>query len=185
MDLYDETGHAGDSPCFIVSDVAQTISFYRDKLGFELRFQEPARNPFFAIIGRDGAQIFVKSDADVAPLPNSRRHPFMRFDAFVYAPDPDALANEFAGQWRSIQRAAYGYTRWSARLRDLRPRWLRLILRTPKVAKSEAHSVGLTQNRGPEDVLTENRSEINAAIFLPLDSITAPLAGPAAPVIFN
>jgi catechol 2,3-dioxygenase-like lactoylglutathione lyase family enzyme len=85
------------SPCFIVSDVAQTITFYRDKLGFELRFQEPAQNPFFAIIGRDGAQIFVKSDADVSPLPNSRRHPFMRFDAFVYAPDPDALANEFAG----------------------------------------------------------------------------------------
>jgi len=42
-------------------------------------------------------QIFVKSDKDVAPLPNHKRHPFMRWDAFVYAPDPDVLAAEFAG----------------------------------------------------------------------------------------
>ena len=84
------------SPFFIVSNVDQTIAFYRDKLGFESRFQEPDGNPFFAIIGRDGAQLFVKSDKDVAPLPNSRRHPFMRWDAYVHAPDPDALAAEFA-----------------------------------------------------------------------------------------
>ena len=84
------------SPCFIVSHVDQTIAFYRDKLGFETRLREPEGDPFFAIIGRDGAQIFIKSDKDVAPLPNSKRHPFMRWDAFVYAPDPDALAREFA-----------------------------------------------------------------------------------------
>jgi catechol 2,3-dioxygenase-like lactoylglutathione lyase family enzyme len=84
------------SPSFIVSNVDQTIAFYRDKLGFETRFQQPDRNPFFAIIGRDGAQIFIKSEKDVAPVPNSRRHRHLRLDAFVYAPDPDALAAEFA-----------------------------------------------------------------------------------------
>lgn len=84
------------SPFFIVSNVDQTIAFYRDKLGFETRFREPEQDPFFGIIGRDGAQIFIKSDKDVLPLPNSRRHPFMRLDAFIYAPDPDALAAEFA-----------------------------------------------------------------------------------------
>jgi len=84
------------SPCFIVSNVDQTIAFYRDKLGFETRFREPEQDPFFGIIGRDGAQIFIKSDKAVSPLPNSRRHPFMRLDAFIYAPDPDALAAEFA-----------------------------------------------------------------------------------------
>ena len=83
------------SPFFIVSNVDQTIAFYRDKLGFETRFQQPERNPFFAIIGRDGAQIFVKSEKDVAPLPNSKRHRHLRLDAFVYAADPDALATEF------------------------------------------------------------------------------------------
>ena len=86
----------GISPSIIVSNVDETIAFYRDKLGFEIRFQEPDRNPFFAIIGRDGAQILVKSQKDVSPLPNSRRHPFMRWDAFVYVADPDALAAEFA-----------------------------------------------------------------------------------------
>jgi catechol 2,3-dioxygenase-like lactoylglutathione lyase family enzyme len=84
------------SPFFIVSNVDQTMAFYRDKFGFETRFQEPDRNPFFAIIGRDGAQLFVKSQKDVSPLPNSKRHPFMRWDGFVYVPDPDALAAEFA-----------------------------------------------------------------------------------------
>ena len=86
----------GISPFFIVSNVEETIAFYRDKLGFETRFREPDQNPFFAVIGRDGAQILVKSDKDVSPLPNSKRHPFMRWDAYVYAPAPDALAAEFA-----------------------------------------------------------------------------------------
>jgi catechol 2,3-dioxygenase-like lactoylglutathione lyase family enzyme len=86
------------SPCFIVSNVDQTIAFYRDRLGFETRLREPDRDPFFAIIGRDGAQLFVKSDRDVSPLPNHQRHRYMRWDAFVYAPDPDALAADFANQ---------------------------------------------------------------------------------------
>jgi catechol 2,3-dioxygenase-like lactoylglutathione lyase family enzyme len=84
------------SPFFIVSNVAQTIAFYRDKLGFETRFQEPKRDPFFAIVGRDGAQIFLKSDKDTPPLPNPKRHPSMRWDAYVYVRDPDALAAELA-----------------------------------------------------------------------------------------
>lgn len=84
------------SPFFIVSNVNQSIAFYCDKLGFETRFQQPERNPFFAILGRDGAQLFVKSEEEIAPQPNPTRHPSMRWDAFIYAPDPDAVAAEFA-----------------------------------------------------------------------------------------
>jgi catechol 2,3-dioxygenase-like lactoylglutathione lyase family enzyme len=84
------------SPCFIVSRVDQAIAFYCDKLGFETRFQEPERDPFFAIVGRDGVQLFVKSENGVLPVPNCSRHPHLRWDAFVYAPDPDGLAAEFA-----------------------------------------------------------------------------------------
>ena len=84
------------SPSFIVSNVDRTIAFYRDTLGFEVRFQEPAQNPFFAIIGRDGAQIFIKSEGGISPMPNSTRHPHLRLDAFVYVADPGALAAEFA-----------------------------------------------------------------------------------------
>jgi catechol 2,3-dioxygenase-like lactoylglutathione lyase family enzyme len=86
------------SPFFIVSNVDRTVAFYGDKLGFETRLQEPERDPFFAIIGRDGAQIFIKSEQAVSPLPNAKRHPFMRWDAYVSAPDPDALAAEFAAR---------------------------------------------------------------------------------------
>jgi len=87
----------GISPYFIVSNVKATIAFYGEKLGFETRFLVPEEDPFFAIIGRDAAQIFIKSDKDVGPLPNCQRHPWMAWDAFVYVEEPDALATEFAG----------------------------------------------------------------------------------------
>lgn len=86
------------SPFFIVSNVDQTIAFYRGKLDFEVRFQQPERDPFFAIIGRDGAQIFVKAEKGIVPVPNCKRHSSMRWDAYVYAQDPDALAAEFANR---------------------------------------------------------------------------------------
>jgi catechol 2,3-dioxygenase-like lactoylglutathione lyase family enzyme len=47
------------SPFFIVTNVGQSIAFYRDKLGFETKLREPDRDPFFAIIGRNRAQLFV------------------------------------------------------------------------------------------------------------------------------
>lgn len=83
------------SPFFVVSNVGQTIAFYSEKLGFETTYQQPEQNPFAAIMVRDGAQIFFKSQGSITPVPNSKRHPFLRWDAFVYAPDPDALAAEF------------------------------------------------------------------------------------------
>lgn len=86
------------SPAFIVSNVDQTIAFYRDKLGFEVRFQQPDDDPFFAIIGRDGAQIFIKAEGGISPVPNHTRHPHLRLDAFIYVQDPDALAADFAAR---------------------------------------------------------------------------------------
>lgn len=87
------------SPFFIVSNVDRSIAFYCGKLGFETRFEEPAQNqnqaPFFAIVGRDGAQLFVKAHKGIAPVANSARHPWMRWDAFIYVGDPDTLAAEF------------------------------------------------------------------------------------------
>ncbi|HUO89117.1 MAG TPA: VOC family protein [Rhizomicrobium sp.] len=80
------------SPVFTVGDVPRTIAFYRDRLGFVVTFAEPADEPFFAILARDGAQIFVKSQDGIAPLPNSSRHRHLRLDAYVHAPDPDELA---------------------------------------------------------------------------------------------
>ena len=85
----------GISPFFIVSDLAATVAYYR-RLGFELRFSGPDDSPFFAIVGRGGAQIFLKElGEDVPPVPNASRHPWAAWDSFVYVDDPDALAEEY------------------------------------------------------------------------------------------
>lgn len=84
------------SPFFIVDAVNRAISFYRDKLGFDVRFQEPPapdQNPFFAIVARNDAMLFLKGSGE--PLPNSKRYSWARWDSYVYVPDPDSLASEF------------------------------------------------------------------------------------------
>jgi catechol 2,3-dioxygenase-like lactoylglutathione lyase family enzyme len=84
-------------PFFIVSNVPQTITFYADKLGFDTSYTEPEEEPFFAIIQRNGAWLFVKA-GEASPLPNPKRDPSMKWDAYCYTPDPDALAAELSGR---------------------------------------------------------------------------------------
>ncbi len=95
---------AGISPFFIVSHVPTSLSFYRDRLGFEITFQGPEPDDiFFGIVSRGGAQILMK-DVGVAPVPNYTRDikkGIARWDAFVIVPDPDGLAAEFAA--RSVE----------------------------------------------------------------------------------
>src|SRR5436853_7678962 len=89
------------SPFFIVSHVPSSLSFYRDRLGFEITFQGPDPDDiFFGIVRRGGAQILLK-DVGMDPVPNCTRDikkGIARWDAFVYVPDPDALAAEFASR---------------------------------------------------------------------------------------
>jgi catechol 2,3-dioxygenase-like lactoylglutathione lyase family enzyme len=87
----------GISPFFIVQNLARALSFYRDRLGFEVIFEGPADDPFFGIVRRGGAMIMFK-DVGVAPLPNYRREPAARWDAYLNVPDPDVLATEFASR---------------------------------------------------------------------------------------
>jgi catechol 2,3-dioxygenase-like lactoylglutathione lyase family enzyme len=93
------------SPCFIVSDVPGAVRSYREQLGFELRFSEPADDPFFAIVGRDSVQLLLKAVAkDVKAQPNHTRHEWAPWDAFVYVEDPDGLAAEFASRGLSFYK---------------------------------------------------------------------------------
>lgn len=87
----------GIAPCFIVKNIAASVAFYRDLLDFELMFAEPAVDPFFAIVNREGAMIFLKN-VGVEPVPNNTRHRWARLDAYVNVPDPDALAAEYASR---------------------------------------------------------------------------------------
>ena len=92
---------SGISPFFIVSNVPSSLSFYRDRLGFEIALQGPdPEDIFFGIVRRGRAQILLK-DVGVAPVPNYRRdinQGIARWDAFVHVPYPDALAAEFASR---------------------------------------------------------------------------------------
>lgn len=87
----------GIAPCFIAKNVTASVSFYRDLLGFDLMFAEPAVDPFFAIVNREGAMIMLK-DVGVEPVPNHTRHKWARWDAYVKVPDPDALAAEYSSR---------------------------------------------------------------------------------------
>ncbi len=84
-------------PFFIAGAVDRSIAFYRDQLGFEVWNREPDHDPFFAILGRDGAMVFIKS-GEASPTPNPSRDPAMRWDAYLSVPDPDALAAEYQGR---------------------------------------------------------------------------------------
>jgi catechol 2,3-dioxygenase-like lactoylglutathione lyase family enzyme len=85
------------SPFFIVQNLSRALSFYRDRLGFEVKFEGPADDPFFCIVRRGGAMIMFK-DLGVDPVPNYKREPAHSWDAYVEVPDPDALAAEFASR---------------------------------------------------------------------------------------
>lgn len=91
----------GVSPLFIVRNVPATLAFYRDRLGFEVTFEGPEpEDIFFGIVQRGRAMIMFKA-VNVEPVPNCTRdigHGIAAWDAYVYVPDPDALAEEFASR---------------------------------------------------------------------------------------
>ena len=84
------------SPFFIVTSLKTSVSFYVDKLGFEIRYIGPPDDPFWAIVGRDNISIMLKAIApDVKPVPNHTRHEWARWDAYVHTSDPDSLYSEY------------------------------------------------------------------------------------------
>ena len=90
-------GITGIAPFFIVRDVPAALAFYRDRLGFEITFQGPEPDDiFFGIVQRGGAMIMF-----IDPVPNYTRdikQGIARWDAYLYVPDPDALAAEFSSR---------------------------------------------------------------------------------------
>jgi len=90
--------NSGIAPFFIVKNVPIALSFYRDRLGFDITFQGPSDDDiFFGIVQRGAAMIFLKA-IGVDPVPNYTRdikQGIARWDAYLYVPDPDALAAEF------------------------------------------------------------------------------------------
>jgi catechol 2,3-dioxygenase-like lactoylglutathione lyase family enzyme len=83
------------SPFFIVKDLQASIRYYVERLGFELDFQGPPGDVYYAGVKRDAIAIMLKTiTPDVAPCPNHTRHPWARWDAYIYTLDPDPLFEE-------------------------------------------------------------------------------------------
>jgi len=105
-------------PNFIVKDLQASITYYRERLGFQLDFQGPDDGPFWAGVSRDGIGIMLKAVApDVLPSPNHTRHEWAPADAHIYSTDPDALFNEFSRRGASfvkklsfIEEGLWGFT---------------------------------------------------------------------------
>jgi catechol 2,3-dioxygenase-like lactoylglutathione lyase family enzyme len=88
------------APFFIVNDVPETLAFYRDKLGFEVMFALPPDDVFLGGVGRGNAMFMFKA-IGVQPVPNYTRDVkkgLAKWDAYIYTPEPDALAAEFAAR---------------------------------------------------------------------------------------
>ena len=88
----------GIAPFFIVRNVPVALAFYRDRLGFDITFQGPSDDDIFFGIVKRGAAMIILKDIGVDPVPNYTRdikQGIARWDAYLYVPDPDALAEEF------------------------------------------------------------------------------------------
>ena len=86
---------ASISPFFIVANLQVSVSYYVEHMGFELDFQGPEGDVYYARVKRDGIGIMLKAILpDVMPQPNRTRHGWARWDAFIYTLDPDALFHE-------------------------------------------------------------------------------------------
>ena len=96
-----KTAISGIAPSFIVRNVPAALTFYRDRLGFEITFQGPEPDDiFFGIVQRGAAMIILK-EVGVDPIPNHTRdikQGIARWDAYLHVPDPDALAAEFSSR---------------------------------------------------------------------------------------
>ena len=96
-----KTEITGIAPFFIVRNVPAALMFYRDRFGFDITFQGPSEDDiFFGIVQRGAAMIMMK-EIGVDPVPNYTRdikQGIARWDAYLYVPDPDALAAEFTSR---------------------------------------------------------------------------------------
>ena len=91
------------SPFFIVTDLNASISHYIERFGFQLDFQGPHDGPYYAGVSREGARVMLKAIApEVLPQPNHTRHPWARWDAYVYTLNPDTLYEEFSRRGASF-----------------------------------------------------------------------------------
>ena len=101
-------------PFFIVDNLAESIDFYNQKLGFKTDLLIPEDDPFFGIVSRDNVRILLKHITEfIHPVPNHTRHEWARWDAFIYTPDPGRTVCGVSVARIRIPRTAREHRRWS------------------------------------------------------------------------
>jgi catechol 2,3-dioxygenase-like lactoylglutathione lyase family enzyme len=87
------------TPFFIVNDLPATLDFYQSRLGFQLAYRgggDEDTDDYWAFVRRDDVMLnFKHIRSDVHPQPNHSRHPWARWDVYIYTDDPDSLYAEF------------------------------------------------------------------------------------------
>jgi uncharacterized glyoxalase superfamily protein PhnB len=81
------------APQFFTTDIPGTVSYYKDKLGFEClgTWQDP---PVYAIVARDQHAIHFRCAAP--PTANPDKYADELLDAYLHVEDADALYAEYA-----------------------------------------------------------------------------------------
>jgi uncharacterized glyoxalase superfamily protein PhnB len=99
------------APQFFSLDIPATLSYYRDKLGFECvsTWQEP---PVYAIVARDGNAIHFRCAEP--PKDNPDKYADELLDAYLSVENADALYAEYAARGVEFTRGL-GDTPWNTR----------------------------------------------------------------------
>src|SRR3569623_65104 len=82
-------------PLFFTTDIPGTLSYYREKLGFEClgTWQDP---PVYAIVARDHQAIHFR--CATPPTANPDKYAEELLDAYLFIEDADVLYAEFAAK---------------------------------------------------------------------------------------
>jgi uncharacterized glyoxalase superfamily protein PhnB len=99
------------APQFFTTDMRATLTYYRDKLGFEClgTWQDP---PVYAIVARDGHRIHFRCAGPPSPSPDKYDDELL--DAYLFVDDADAMYSEFAARGVEFTRDL-GDTAWRSR----------------------------------------------------------------------
>lgn len=99
------------APQFFTTDMAATLAYYKDKLGFECvgSWEDP---PVYAIVARDGHRIHFRLAEP--PTPHSDKYSDELLDAYLFVQDADALHSEYVARGVEFTRAL-GTTAWHSR----------------------------------------------------------------------
>ena len=99
------------APQFFSTDIARTLAYYKDKLGFECvgTWQDP---PVYAILARDQHAIHLRCAEP--PLANPDKYSDELLDAYLSIENADALYAEYAARGVEFTRDL-GNTPWNSR----------------------------------------------------------------------